>query len=95
MSVSFRVFHPLPYPECAHIEFIHIKLTAQDVIKKFKNLRTTYCRELHKVRGSQRSGAGLSDVVTSSWAYFLCSGCLSVSARQDADVDNEHGMIVL
>ena len=51
-------------------EFILFTITEQDVMRKFKNLRTTYSRELHKIKGSQRSGAGADDVVTSTWVYF-------------------------
>ena len=50
--------------------FILFTITEQDVMRKSKNLRTTYSRELHKVKGSQRSGAGADDVVTSTWVYF-------------------------
>ena len=51
-------------------EFILFTITEQDVMRKFKNLRTTYSRELHKIKGSQRSGAGADDVVTSTWEYI-------------------------
>ena len=45
-------------------------ITVQDVMRKFKNLRTTYSRELHKIKGSQRSWAGADDVVSSTWVYY-------------------------
>ena len=45
-------------------------ITVQGVMCTFKNLRSKYSHELHKIRGSQISGAGADDVLTSTWVYF-------------------------
>ena len=42
----------------------------QDVMRKLKNHRIMYSRELHKIKGSQRSQAGTDDVEYSTWVIF-------------------------
>ncbi|XP_046402130.1 uncharacterized protein LOC124168062 [Ischnura elegans] len=46
------------------------QFTVKDVKKKILNLRTTFGRELRKIKNSERLGGGEEDIYESGWTHF-------------------------
>jgi len=58
------------------------------LIKRFKNMKETYAKNLAKVRSTKRSGSGQDDVFRPSWYLYETMMFLEKACAQAESTDN-------